>query len=110
MSTVSPAEIRTDLRKFTLCRCKYWVVCNEEHCYHYEPHAPNNKRCVFFNPVKYCSRVKGFVYCTAITGMDDNYECDPNLAFKAKRDAEKRDKAHGDGWNSRRRDDGDDFF
>ena len=33
---------------------------------------------------------KGFVYDIPLGDTDPDFECDPNLAFKAKRDAERR--------------------
>ena len=65
-------------------RCKYWVVCTANHCVHHEVHGAHNS-CNALQPVKYCGHVKGFV-----TEIDSNYECDPNLAFKAKLDADRR--------------------
>jgi hypothetical protein len=57
---------------------------------HYEPHAVSTDRCVAMSPVKYCTTVKGFVHDIPISEIDSNYQCDPNLAFKAKRDADNR--------------------
>lgn len=72
-----------------LVRCKFWVVCSANHCTHYEVHAAGNSCCAL-QPVKYCEHVKGFVHDVFITDIDSNYQCDPNLAFKAKLDADRR--------------------
>ena len=102
MSTVSSIELRTKLRDTYLCRCRFWVICNEDNCYHYEPHDPSRDRCILMNPVKWCRRIRGFVHCIPINEIDSNYECDPNLAFKAKLDAEKREKRRNDNWHTDR--------
>lgn len=72
-------------------RCKYWGTCDADHCVHHSPHYPANRSCVFNSPVKYCGHMHGFVHDVPyIGGAYANDECDPNLAFKAKRDAERR--------------------
>jgi len=72
-------------------RCKYWGTCDAEHCVHHGPHYAVNRSCIFNSPVKYCSHMHGFVHDAPYTeGAYANDECDPNLAFKAKRDAERR--------------------
>jgi hypothetical protein len=77
------------------CRCKFWATCDAKHCFHYEPHtAHSDLLCIDGNPVKYCTRARGFVYDIPYTdGAYDEDECDPNLAFKARRDAEARAKS-----------------
>jgi len=71
-------------------RCKYWSVCPFNHCDHHEPHHARNETCLYSSPVKYCAKVEGFVYDVPYTGDYAEDECDPNLAFKAKRDAQHR--------------------
>ena len=71
-------------------RCKFWAACGAQSCEHYEPHSTHPLQCVIFSPVKYCRIVKGFVHDVPIHELDSNYMCDPNLAFKAKQDYEKR--------------------
>lgn len=90
MSTVSSSELREKLKNTHLCRCKWWVTCGVENCDHYEPHPVHVQKCMLLNPVKYCKQIKGFVHCVPMGDIDSNYECNPNLAFKAKRDAEAR--------------------
>ncbi len=94
------------LNNTNLCRCRFWVICDVETCYHYEPHHPDRDRCIFLSPVKYCGVIGGFVHDIPMTEIDSNYECDPNLAFKAKRDAEKRERSGGSVLN----DDEGDYF
>jgi len=72
-------------------RCKYWTTCSANHCDHYEPHYPTSEACKYNSPVKYCEKAKGFVYDVPYTGSYAEDECDPNLAFKAKRDAQHRE-------------------
>lgn len=80
------------LRDIGHVRCKYWSTCGREECNHYEPHYPSKLECIYNSPVKYCMKAEGFVYCVPyVSGAYANDECDPNLAFKAKRDAERRD-------------------
>ena len=79
------------LSNTNLCRCKFWVICDGSDCHHYEPHHPSREGCTLLSPVKYCSRVRGFVHDIPMADIDSNYDCDPNLAFKAKRDAERRE-------------------
>ena len=72
-------------------RCRYWITCSAKTCFHHEPHFPSAKQCLYDSPVKYCQRVRGFVHDMVYThGSYNEDECDPNLAFKAKRDAENR--------------------
>jgi hypothetical protein len=71
-------------------RCKYWSVCNTENCDHYAPHHPHGETCLYNSPVKYCPEVRGFVHDVLYNGSYAEDECDPNLAFKAKRDAQHR--------------------
>ena len=80
------------LRDTYLCRCKYWITCNAEDCAHYEPHKVGVSSCMMMSPVQYCRKVKGFVHCVPLSDLDSNMQYDPNLAFKAKRDADKREK------------------
>jgi len=106
------------IRKLTgsyLIRCKYWVVCGREHCMHYEPHTPVANHCILMSPVKYCGAVGGFVHDIPLSEIDSNYQCDPNLAFKAKVDADnRRTKKYEQAMNKRRHpagwDDSDDYF
>lgn len=84
------AELIRKVEGSYLVRCKYWVVCDAKQCRHYEPHRPDKYHCVFLSPVKYCGRAKGFVHDIPLSEIDSNYQCDPNLAFKAKRDADDR--------------------
>jgi hypothetical protein len=84
-------NLRKRLGNTSLARCKYWAVCSRDDCYHHEPHSPGRKTCQFENPVKYCRAARGFVCDVPLSEMDSNYECDPNLAFKAKIDADKRE-------------------
>ena len=72
-----------------LVRCKYWVVCSNHDCDHFEIHQADDS-CIVLQPIKYCRRMKGFVHDVHISQIDSNYECDPNLAFKAMRDTERR--------------------
>ena len=79
------------LKDADLLRCKYWSTCGREECNHYEPHHGDAYRCIYNSPIKYCWRVDGFVHDVPyIEGAYAEDECDPNLAFKAKRDARKR--------------------
>ena len=72
-------------------RCKFWTTCGADNCDHHSPHHVRNEACAFFSPVKYCPKAKGFVHDVPYTeGAYADDECDPNLAFKAKRDAENR--------------------
>jgi len=72
-------------------RCKYWSTCGRKECIHYEPHTAYTHDCIYNSPVKYCARARGFVHDVPyVKGMYADDECDPNLAFKAKRDAQKR--------------------
>jgi len=72
-----------------LVRCKYWVVCSNHDCDHFEIHQAGDS-CIALQPIKYCRKMKGFVHDVHISQIDSNYECDPNLAFKAMRDTERR--------------------
>lgn len=82
------------LKDATLVRCKYWSTCGREECIHYEPHGAYQFECVYNSPVKYCMKARGFVYDIPYHhGAYAEDECDPNLAFKAKRDAQKRYKS-----------------
>lgn len=74
-------------------RCKCWSVCNVNNCRHYDSHPP--ALCCMYNPVKYCSIIKGFVHDTPMTEIDPDYKCDPNVIFKAKRDEERSNSQRG---------------
>jgi hypothetical protein len=78
------------LKDSYLVRCKQWVVCGSEECLHYAPHNADIHRCMLLSPVKFCRRLRGFVHDIPIHETDSNYQCNPNLAFKAKRDADDR--------------------
>ena len=94
-----------------LVRCKYWVVCNSKHCDHYDPHNVR-ECCMMLSPVKYCRVVKGFVHDIPIEDIDSNYQSNPNLAFKAKREDDNRRKnqRYGRDYPYNRRDDTDERF
>ena len=80
-----------ELKNSWQIRCKYWSVCSTENCDHYAPHHPHSITCLYNSPVKYCPEVNGFVHDVPYhQGSYAEDECDPNLAFKAKRDAERR--------------------
>jgi hypothetical protein len=78
-----------ELKNSWRVRCKYWSTCSNSSCGHYEPHT-SWQSCLYNNPVKYCMGAGGFVYDIPYTGNYAEDECDPNLAFKAKRDAQRR--------------------
>jgi len=79
------------LKNVEYVRCKYWSTCGREECRHYEPHYADAYSCIYNSPVKYCWRVRGFVHDVPyVKGAYAEDECDPNLAFKAKRDAQRR--------------------
>ena len=96
MASISSHKLRKKLMHH-VCRCKFWAACNMEHCSHHQPHSPS-EICVLLSPVKYCREVKGFVYDVPIgeAGYNSDSDCDPNLAFKAKREAEEQYRAQSD--------------
>jgi len=73
-----------------LVRCKYFAHCCHEDCLHHDPHRPSTNSCVMHSPVKYCRQARGFVHDVPASDIDSMYECDPNLAFKAKRKADQQ--------------------
>ena len=86
-------KLISDLIDSYRVRCRYWSTCSATNCDHHGPHSAM-RQCKYHSPVKYCRMKKGFVYDVPYIGnayADD--ECDPNLAFKAKRDAERREES-----------------
>jgi len=70
-----------------LVRCICWNTCAVPNCYHHEPHTAGIS-CKYNSPVKFCKAVQGFVHDLPISQLQENYECDPNLAFRAQKEAE----------------------
>jgi hypothetical protein len=77
-------KLRQRLTNAYLVRCRNWGMCGQKSCEHYEPHrtAPYCAK----NPYQYCECMKAFVHDIPIEETDDG-DCDPNLAFKAKRES-----------------------
>jgi len=74
-----------ELKHSYLVRCKFWGICSQTDCDHYAKHNAG-RSCKYKSPVKFCKIIGGFVYDIALSGSDSDYECDPNLAFKARRE------------------------
>jgi len=74
-----------DLKHSYLVRCKFWGVCGRVDCDHYAQHN-TRKCCKYKSPVKFCKATGGFVHDIPLGDIDSDYECDPNLAFKAQRE------------------------
>lgn len=60
---------------------------------HHDVHHAHSG-CYIFQAVKFCGKVRGFVFDLPISELDSNYECDPNIAFKVKREAKRREDGH----------------
>jgi hypothetical protein len=77
-------KLKQRLTNAYLVRCRNWGMCGQKSCEHYEPHrtAPYCTK----NPYQYCECVKAFVHDIPIQDVDEG-ECDPNLAFKASKNA-----------------------
>ena len=104
------AELIRKLNKSYLLRCKFWTTCGMKDCLHYEPHREKSMSCISFHPVKYCKAARGFVHDVPLRETNPDYECDPNLSFKAKRDAESRHRKKMSSFATTHADDSDDYW
>lgn len=75
-----------------LIRCKFWLTCGEKDCRHHGIHRAEERMCFHPTPVHYCEACEGFVYDIHVSDMSSSYDCDPNLAFKARRESRKAEK------------------
>lgn len=76
-----------------LVRCRFWAACGSQMCDHHDVHHAHSG-CYILQTVKYCCIVGGFVHDVSVSELDSNYECDPNLVFKAKRDARRKENSY----------------
>jgi len=72
-------------------RCKYWSACDARDCNHYNIHMPSEYSCIHVNPTRYCRKARGFVYDIPANEINFDQDCDPNIAFKAKLNAEAKE-------------------
>lgn len=70
-----------------LVRCKFWLTCNAKDCFHQKAHRAERASCFSPTPVHYCEEAEGFVYDIDVSDSNPIYDCDPNLAFKARRES-----------------------
>ena len=86
-------KLAKKLKSVSRLRCKYWYTCGAKDCYHYEIHVAREYSCITISPIRYCSKANGFVHDIPANEINFDAECDPNLAFKAQKEADKRVEA-----------------
>ena len=81
---MSSIKLANRLKSACWLRCRYWHKCGASDCYYYDVHTARLRDRVLMSPVRYCSKVRGFVHDIPANESNPDVECDPNVAFKIK--------------------------